>query len=166
MGWGRVFFSWLKQGKTKEEVVFPCVDSCWLPCRTRGLSTEWLCLGSDLHEASGPSENGSLDALLRQKMVFSRAAEWIGVWGHLDPFWNIRCYGIEGPEWKEPALFFLPNDKKFEFNVKTMQCFQVRKKRNCDGFWQGSSRIPRAASPWGGEHGRASRQFFKGSTAT
>ena len=34
---------------------------------------------------------------------------------------------MEGSEWKEPALFFLPNDKKFEFNVKTMQCFQVPK---------------------------------------
>jgi hypothetical protein len=38
------------------------------------------------NEASGPSQNGSLCALLRQKMVFSRAAELIGVWGHLDPF--------------------------------------------------------------------------------
>ena len=35
---------------------------------------------------------------------------------------------MDGSEWKEPALFILPDDKKFEFNIKTMQCFQMPKK--------------------------------------
>ena len=67
----------------------------------------------------------------------------IGVWGHVDQFWNnMCCYGMEGSGWKGPAIFLLPHDKKFEFNVKTMQCFQVPKSQDSDGFWQGSSQIP------------------------
>ena len=90
---------------------------------------------------------------------------------------------MEGSGWKGPAIFLLPHDKKFEFNVKTMQCFQVPKSQDSDGFWQGSSQIPDPRDSQGllktgcpaawltafvkhNEGERAFRQFFKRSTAT